>query len=59
MYNIVLSSAVQPSDSVTHMYILFQILFHYRLLQDIEYSSLYFIVGPCWLSILHTIVYIR
>ena len=31
----------------THIYIfLFQILFHYRLLQDIEYSSLCYTVGP-------------
>ena len=32
-------SDVQPSDSILYMYI-FLILFHYRLLQDIEYSSL-------------------
>ena len=31
--------------------ILFQILFHYRLLQYIKYSSLCYTVGPCWLSI--------
>ena len=36
------------------MYILFKIIFHYRLLQDIEYSSLCSTVGPCWLSILYT-----
>ena len=30
----------------------FQILFHYRLLQNIECSSLCSTVGPCWLSIL-------
>ena len=34
IYNI---SGVQQSDSVIHIY---QILFHYRLLQDIEYISL-------------------
>ena len=27
----------------------FQILFHYRLLQDIDYSSLCYTVGPCCL----------
>ena len=27
--------------------ILFQIIFHYRLLQDIENSSLWYLVGPC------------
>ena len=25
----------------------FQTLFHYRLLQDIEYSSLCYTIGPC------------
>ena len=30
-----------------YMYNLFQILFRYRLLQDIEYSSLCYTVGPC------------
>ena len=34
------------------MYIL-QILFHYRLLQDIEYSSLCYTVDPNCLSALH------
>ena len=34
-----------------YIYILFQILFHCRLLQDIEYSSLCYTVGPFWLSI--------
>ena len=49
-------------DSVIHtyvyvyIYILFQILFHYRLLQDIEYISLYYTVGLCWLSILYTVM---
>ena len=38
-----------------YMYILFQILFHYRLLQDIEYSSLCYTVGP-FLSILYIAV---
>ena len=31
----------------TCIYILFQILFPYRLLQNIEYSSLCYTVGPC------------
>ena len=38
-----------------HMYF-FQILFPYRLLQNIEYSSLCCIVGLCWLSILYVVV---
>ena len=32
--------------------------FHYRLSQDIEYSSLCYTVGPCCLSILYIVVYI-
>ena len=48
IYNDVLVSGVEQSDSV--VYILLQILFHYRLLQDIEYSSLCYSVGPCCLS---------
>ena len=36
--------------------ILFQILFPYRLLQNIEYSLLCYTVGPCWLSILYIVV---
>ena len=42
-----LVSGVQQSDSDIHISIsiLFQILFPYRLLQDIEYSSLYCTVG--------------
>ena len=34
-----------------YMYILFQIIFHYWLLQDTEYSSFCCIVDPCCLSI--------
>ena len=36
-------------------HILFDILFHYSLSQDIEYSSLYYMVGPCGLFILYVI----
>ena len=49
--NVVLVSGVQRSDSVIHVSILFQILFPFRLLQNIEQSSLCYTVGPCWLSI--------
>ena len=27
--------------------------FPYRLLQNIEYSSLHYVIGPCWLTILY------
>ena len=33
----------------------FQILFPYRLLQNVEYSSLFYTVGPCWLSVLYIV----
>ena len=49
-----LISAIQQSDSVID--ILFHILFHFGLSQDIEYSSLCYTVGPCCLSILYVIV---
>ena len=39
-----------------YMDILFHILFHYVLLQDIEYSSLCYTVGPFYLSILYIVV---
>ena len=54
-----LVSGVQQSDSVIHIHvsILFQILFPFRLLHNIEQHSLYYIVGLCWLSILNTEVY--
>ena len=40
----------------THIYARFQILFPDRLLQNIEYNSLCYTVGPCWLSILCIVV---
>ena len=44
--NVVIISIVQENDSVMHTYmnILFHILFHYALSQDIEYSTLYYTV---------------
>ena len=36
-----------------YVYILFQIVFPFRLLQNIEQNSLCCTVGPCWLSILN------
>ena len=40
----------------TYMYILFQILLHYRFLEDTEYSFQRSTVGPCCLSILYIVV---
>ena len=42
--------------SVLYVYILLQILFPYRLLQNIECRSLCYTVGLCWLSILYIVV---
>ena len=38
--------------SYTYAYITLQILFPYNLLENIEYSSLCYTVGPHWLSML-------
>ena len=58
MNNVVLVSGIQESDSVTHIHvsILFQILFPFSLLQNIEQSFLCYTVGPCWLFILNIAV---
>ena len=62
IYSVVLSSAVQQSDSVIYIYIyiyiyiLLSVLFHYTLSQDIEYSSLCYTVGPCCLSNLYILI---
>ena len=45
------------SDLVKHMCIYsFTYSFHFDLLQDIEYSSLSYTIGPCCLSILYILV---
>ena len=55
IYNAVLISAVQQSDSVIYIYIyinnLFNVLFHCGLSQDIKYSSLWYIVSSTLLFI--------
>ena len=51
-----LISALQQSDSVIDIYFLFHILYHYGLLQDAEYSSLGYTVGPCCLSNLYILI---
>ena len=47
--NVVLVSGVEQSDSVIriHVSILSQIIFPFRLLQNIEDRSLCYTVGPC------------
>ena len=56
--SVVLVAGVQQSDSVIYIHgsILIQFLFPFRLLQNIELSSLCYTVGPCWLSILNITV---
>ena len=44
--------------SYTYVNIFFHILFHYGLLQDIEYSSLCQTVETCYLSILYIVCYL-
>ena len=58
--NIVFVSGERQSDSIIHIHVstLFQILFPFGLLQNIEQSSLCYIVAPRWLSILDTVVHI-
>ena len=47
----------EPPGKPIHIHnILFQILFSYRLLQNIKQGSLWFMVGPCWLSISYIVV---
>ena len=53
LYNVVLVSGVQQSGSV-----LFQILSPYRLLQDIEYISLCYTVGPFIYSSVYMLIQI-
>ena len=57
--NVVLTSDVQESDSVMHIHVsmVFQILFPFRLLQNIEQSPLCYMVRPCWLSVLNVTLY--
>ena len=52
-----LVSGIQQSDSVIHYLFFLKFFFSFRLLQNIEQSSLCCIVGPCWLSILNIAVY--
>ena len=61
IYNVVLILGVQQSDSVQlYIYLYpYLYLYLYRLLQNIEYSSLCYTVGPCWLSILYIVMYVN
>ena len=57
----VLVSGVQQISKVIQLYIymciLFQVLFHYKLLKDIEYSSLCYTVGPCCLPVFFFLIF--
>ena len=54
----VLISGGQQSDSLVriHAFLLCEVLFPYRLFQNIAQSSLYYTVGPCWSSILNIVI---
>ena len=60
IYNVyqfqVYSKVIQEYIFRIYIYITFQILFHYRFSQDIEYSSLCYTVGLCCLSILYIVL---
>ena len=66
-----LVSRKQQGDSVIHIYLFLKIYIYFltcrknlkvffpcRFLQNIEYSDLWYTVGPCWLPILYIVVYI-
>ena len=53
-----LVSVVQQGESVIHISTLFKILFPYRSLESIGWSSLCYTVGSYLLSILYIVVYI-
>ena len=58
IYNVVLISVVQQSDSVicVCIFILFQIFSHIGY--NIIVSKVPSAIGPCWLSILYIVVYV-
>ena len=51
-----LAHSVTDGWFIFYFFILLQILFPFRLLQNIEQSSLCSTAGPCWLSILNIAV---
>ena len=55
IYN-VLNFNIWQNDSVIYTQTLFHILFHYKLLQDADHSSLCYTVDPWCLSIVYTVV---
>ena len=56
--NIVLVSGVQQNEAIMHLHvcIVFQILLPFRLLQNIEKSSLCYTAGLFWLFLLNIVV---
>ena len=59
IYNVVLVSGVQQSDSIIHIYvtILFQVLFPFQLLPNIEQSSLCYTVQFLCKSIFSSVLH--
>ena len=56
-YLVITYNGKEYEKEYIYMYLFFQVLFPYRLLQNIEYSSLCYTIGPCWLSILYIFVF--
>ena len=52
----VYSKVIQLYIYNKYLYVPFQILFHYKLLQDIEYGSLCSTIALCCLSIIYIVV---
>ena len=58
MNEAVLVLGVQQSESVIHIHVyIFEILFPFRLLHNIEQSLLFYTIDPSWLLILNLAVY--
>ena len=56
MLDLQYSVSFRCQQSDFYFSVLFSILFHYSLLQNIQYSSLCYTVSPCCLSILYMVV---
>ena len=49
--DVVLFSGIQQNDLVIHVSTLFKILSPFRLLHNVEQSSLCYRIGSCWLEV--------
>ena len=44
------------SMQIIYIYMYFRFFSPYMLLKNSEYNSMYYTVGPCWLSVLYIVV---